>query len=167
MLQLVKFIERAERSAFWLFILNVALRRIIPFNAPHRFRITQIAIGSVTIKIPYRRRNLNHIKGLHACALATVAEYATGIALLSRLGQDYRIIMRSMQVDYQFQGKMDASASFSISEQEFQQEVVIPLKNADSIDFVAIPIVKDAAGNILCTPAITWQIKSWQKVRLK
>lgn len=167
MLQLANFIKKAEHSAMWLFLLNVALRRIIPFNAPHRFRIIQIAIGAVTIKIPYRRRNFNHIKGLHACALATVAEYATGIALLSRLGEDYRIIMRSMQVDYQFQGKMDATASFSVSESDFQQLIVTPLKSADSIDFVAKPIVKDAAGNVLCTPAITWQIKSWQKVRLK
>jgi hypothetical protein len=45
------FIERAKHSRFYLWLLNVGLLRMIPFNKPHGFRI--IEIGTYDIKLLY------------------------------------------------------------------------------------------------------------------
>src|SRR5690606_830190 len=85
MLNLPSAVQKAKTSSFYRRLLNVALDRMIPFNKPHRFRIVEIADDRITTVIPYRKRNLNHIKGLHACALATLSEFTTGFLLLSQL----------------------------------------------------------------------------------
>ena len=127
------FIERAKHSRFYLWLLNVGLLRMIPFNKPHGFRIMEIGDYDIKLLLPYKRKNLNHIRGLHACALATISEYTTGLLLISKLGFDrYRIIMQRLEMDYHYQGKMDATAHFSISEDWLRQHILEPLKFQES-----------------------------------
>src|SRR5688572_29492751 len=98
MKQLLFIFRKAKRSSFFRWLLNLLLGYAIPFNKPHRIRITAIHDDGVSVRLPYRRRNLNHLKGIHACALATTAEYTSGIALLTAIGTDYRLIMKNLSV---------------------------------------------------------------------
>ena len=68
-------IEKAKTSHLYLRFLNWGLYRMIPFNAPHGFEIAEITDWEVKTVLPYIRKNLNHINGIHACALATVSEF--------------------------------------------------------------------------------------------
>ncbi|MFZ9504435.1 MAG: DUF4442 domain-containing protein, partial [Cyclobacteriaceae bacterium] len=91
---------------------------MVPFNKPHGFRIYSFSDWSLTTIIPYRRSNFNHLKGLHACALATISELTSGLLLIMKLNpKQYRIILQRLEMDYHFQGKMDAFGRFEISEQ--------------------------------------------------
>ena len=65
---------KAQHSSFYNFLLNRILWRVIPFNSPHRFRIDVLDTWQLKVSIPYKRRNMNHLKGIHACALATASE---------------------------------------------------------------------------------------------
>lgn len=76
-----KLIKNAESSRFSLWKLNQILWRGIPFNKPHKFKIIEISEGHAKISIPFKRSNLNHIKTLHACSMATCAEYASGLVI--------------------------------------------------------------------------------------
>ena len=79
---------------------------MIPFNKPHGFRIVEIGDYHIKLQLPYKRRNLNHIRGLHACALATLSEFTTGLLLISKLGFDtYRIIYNACEMDYHYQAR--------------------------------------------------------------
>lgn len=80
--KLFSLIEKAKHSKLYLKILNVMLARSIPFNKPHGFTIKEIYDDGFKISLPYKRKNLNHIKGIHACALATLAEYTSGLTLM-------------------------------------------------------------------------------------
>ena len=161
-------IERARHSAFYLWLLNTGLQYKIPFNKPHGFRITKIGEYEIKILIPYRRKNLNHIRGLHACALATISEYAIGLVLLSKLGFDsYRIIMQRLEVDYHYQGKMDSFAEFVISHEWLQQSIKGPLETQDSVVVPCEVKIHDRDGKHLTTAKIYWQIKKWSSVRTK
>ena len=118
MLDPAKIIEKAKHSAFWRWVLNQSLYRMVPFNRPHKFKVVEIDDYFLKALIPYRRSNFNHIRGLHACALATISEFATGFLLLSRLDiRKYRLIMQRIEMDYHYQGKMDAYAAFRISDE--------------------------------------------------
>ena len=162
------FIERAKHSKFYLWVLNAGLARMIPFNKPHGFKILEIGDYHIKILIPYKRKNLNHIRGLHACALATISEYATGLLLISKLGFDtYRIIMQRLEMDYHYQGKMDATAHFAISEQWLNDQIYEPLKSQESATLICEIKIFDAKSNHLTTGKVHWQIKEWKRVKTK
>lgn len=71
MKRLLQLLQDAERSPIRLWLLNRIVARAIPFNAPHGIRIQRITPFGIQATLPYRRKNLNHLKGLHACSLAT------------------------------------------------------------------------------------------------
>lgn len=168
LMDLRNLIEKAQASRFRLWLLNRALAFAIPFNKPHRLKVQKITKTDIEILIPYRRSNLNHIKGLHACGLATLCEYTAGLLLSYRLDlKKYRMIMRSLHMQYHYQGKMDAIARFSISEEWLRNHVTAPLQQSDHV-FVACEVsVHDVQGNLLCTGTSDWQVKNWEKVRVK
>jgi acyl-coenzyme A thioesterase PaaI-like protein len=168
MIDPAKIIEKAKHSPFYLKVLNWQLDRMVPFNKPHGFRIISLSDGYLKTRIPYRRKNLNHIRGLHACALATLSEFTTGFLLLSRLdGRKFRLIMQRLEMEYHYQGKMDATAEFSAPEEWLNERIYQPLQNQDAVVVPCDVKVRDAEGHHLSTGKVFWQIKSWNKVRTK
>lgn len=168
MLSPEQLIQKAEHSAFYRWLLNVSLDRMIPFNKPHGFRIVSISRNELVTRIPYRKSNLNHIRGLHACALATISEFTTGFLLISRLDmKQYRIIMQRLEMDYHYQGKMDAQATFSISDAWLEENIYAPLKTQEAVVIPCEVKIHDSKNNLLTTGKVFWQIKDWQKVKTK
>lgn len=163
-----KIAAKAEKSGFYKWLMNQILWRVVPFNRPHGFWVNRLTAQTCEIKIPYKRNNQNHLKGLHACGLATAGEYASGLLLLYSLDpKKYRLIMKNLQADYQYQGKMAATAQFSLTAKELDQNVLIPLQTQDSVDFTCKIPVYDVAKNHLCTITTFWQIKLWSKTKTK
>ncbi len=163
-----KLIEKAKQSSFYLWLLNVALSRMIPFNLPHGFKIMMLSDEGIKIKLPYKKRNLNHVRGLHACALATLSEFTTGFLLISRLGMDkYRLILQRLEINFHYQGKMDAEAMFSVDEQWLDQKIYQPLQTSDSVVVACEVKINDIKGNHLTTATVHWQLKDWTKVKTK
>ena len=163
-----KLLEKAKHSAFYLKVLNWSLGRMIPFNTPHGFKIYEIEDFRLKIIIPYRRINFNHIRGLHACALATISEFATGFLLLSNLDmKKYRLIMQRLEMDYHYQGKMDAFAEFRISEEWLSENIINPLQTQEAVVVPCEVKIHDSKGNHLTTGKVFWQIKEWSRVKTK
>ncbi|MFT6969692.1 MAG: acyl-coenzyme A thioesterase PaaI-like protein [Roseivirga sp.] len=163
-----RMLEKAKTSKRYLALLNFGLFRMIPFNKPHGIKIVEIKDRSVKTIFPYKKSNFNHIKGLHACGLATVSEFTTGIVLLSSLdSKKYRIIMQKMEMNYHYQGKMDSYAEFSITDEWLKNEVINPIAANDSVVVNCEVKVTDSAGHHLTTGNIYWQVKSWSKVKTK
>ncbi len=168
MLEPAKILEKAKHSAFYLKVLNWSLGRMIPFNKPHGFKIFEIEDFRLKIIIPYRKSNFNHIRGLHACALATISEFATGFLLLSNLDiKKYRLIMQRLEIDYHYQGKMDAFAEFIISKEWLDENISRPLQTQEAIVVPCEVKIHDSKGNHLTTGKVYWQIKVWSKVKTK
>lgn len=168
MIDSTKILEKAKHSSFWLWVLNKAHPFQVPFNGPHGFEVVSLSDQHLKVRIPYRRRNLNHIRGLHACALATVSEFTTGFLLLSRLdGSTYRMIMQRIEIDYHYQGKMDAFAEFSVTEEWLTEAIYTPLKSSDAVVVPCVVKIHDAKGNHLTTGKVFWQFKNWSKVKTK
>jgi acyl-coenzyme A thioesterase PaaI-like protein len=161
-------VQKAKSSSFYLWVLNQALDRMIPFNKPHGFRVKEITDFSIKTLLPYRRKNFNHIRGIHACAMATVSEFTTGFLLISKLdAKKYRLIMQRLEMDYHFQGKMDAYATFSTSTEWLEEKIYTPLKTNDAVLIPCEVKIHDEKGNHLTTGTIFWQVKDWAKVKTK
>ena len=163
-----KLLEKARTSPFYLWLLNWSLDRMVPFNSPHNFRIVELGERHLKVKIPYQRKNLNHIRGLHACALATLSEFTTGFLLISLLDQKkYRLIMQRLEMDYHYQGKMDAFAMFDLPDQWFDQNVNRPLSETGVTVVPCEVKIHDTQGNHLTTGRVFWQIKDWSGVKTR
>lgn len=159
-------INKAQNSKFGLWKLNFLLLRFIPFNRPHRIRIKSLTRDRIEVSLPLIKNNKNHIKGLHACSMATAAEFSSGFLLMSKLDiKKYRLIMESIQVDYHYQGKSDATAIFWISEEEFQNKIVEVLIVEGKVSYTCSVELFDSQQKLLCTAKMNWQIKNWGKVK--
>ena len=167
-MHLPTLLQKARVSAFSRTLLNAILPWMIPFNRPHGFKVVPLPEGGISVQIPYWRINRNHIKGIHACALATAAEMCSGLSVLEHLDpKHYRLIMRSLHMDYHYQAKMNAVASCSPDPEMIRTTVVEPLKTTEAVDYTSTVLLKDSKGNHLATGTITWQVKGWGKVRTK
>jgi len=168
MIDLKYWAQKAVKSSFYLRILNYGLKVSIPFNKPHGIRILELTDQSIKTGIPYKKKNFNHIRGLHACALATLAEFTTGFLLVSRLDpKGFRIIMKSLVMEYHYQGKMAAYANFKADDHWLKKNIYDPLNDSDSVFCECKTEIMDQANNLLATGLITWQVKPWAKVRTK
>lgn len=157
---------KARNSSFWLWVLNRVLGRTIPFNRPHGFRLQEIGENRIVTSCRYRRVNHNHVRGIHACAIATVAEFSAGFLLLTKLEPTrYRLIMSRIEVDYVYQAKEDIYSESQVSTERLDKEVIQPLESSEAVTIVMQSRVRDTSGNAIATAHTTWQIKRWESVR--
>lgn len=161
-------IVKARRSGFWLFVLNLLMARTIPFNSPHKFRISEMSDEHLRTFAPYRKSNFNHIRGIHACAIATVAEFSAGFLLLTKLDPSkYRLIMGRLDADYTYQAKEDIIALAELTSERLHEEVLAPLEQGESTEIVMTTVVSDVSGNEVAEVRTTWQVKRWDRVKTK
>lgn len=168
MINTAGLIERAKTSRLFLRFLNWGLFNLIPFNAPHDFKVIEIKDWEIKIALPFIKKNLNHLSGLHACALATVSEFTTGLMLISKLPPSkYRLILQRLEMEYHYQGKTHAAGHFIISNEWLKENVLTPLETLESVIVPCEIKIHDRKGNHLTTGKVYWQIKDWSKVKTK
>lgn len=163
---LIRLLEKAQSSVLSKWLLNKILSRQIPFNAPHGIKIETVLKDGIQTRLPYHRKNQNHLKGIHACALATLGEFTAGMALIKAIAsEDYRLIMKDLRVEYHKQAREAVSAECLINQDWIRTHVTDPLGSAE---YVFIPLavdVKNGTGKLICTVHVNWQIKKWTAVR--
>ncbi|MBD3639341.1 MAG: YiiD C-terminal domain-containing protein [Crocinitomicaceae bacterium] len=163
-----KHIARAKVSSWGLKKLNLGLWFMIPFNKPHRIKIKKLEDDLVITQIPYKRKNMNHIKGIHACGLATCAEFASGLLLLTKLNaKKYRLIMQSLDMEYLYQAKSDITAEFSVTDDWIKTHVLDPLVENDHVMVKCEIKLYDKDRNQVAVGHTNWQIKDWESVKTK
>ena len=159
-------IEKAAHSGFRLWLLNIALLRLVPFNKPHNLKITAVKKDGITVTARNINKNKNHIGGIHACVLATLCEYVSGLSLLSKLDpKQYRIILKHIHMTYHYQAKKPVSVTFGLTQEEIAQSILQPLGTEEKIFREFIVEAYDTDQNHICTGKINWQIKAWKNVK--
>lgn len=148
--------------------LNKVLTVGVPFNAPHGFKIKKITAHQVVVSLPNRKLNHNHLGGVHACAMATVGEFSAGIALISSFGiSKYRLIMAEMHCEFTWQGKTDLE-SVCVRSGIDQDAIAEGLeKDGTYLQPLETIIYEVGTRKEVCRVKTTWQLKKWDKVRLK
>lgn len=165
---LPKLIENARKSDRWLMVLNRFMRLLIPFNAPHGVKVIEMGFNRVRTSAPYQRKNFNHIRGVHACTIATIGEFSAGLMLISRLDPTrYRLIMSNLEINYLRQAKEDITAETLLDEAELENEILAPLEDKSTTYKTLSTTVTDAGGRKIAMITSKWQIKSWDRVRTR
>lgn len=163
---LMPLTTRARDSKAWLSLLNMVLGRVIPFNRPHGFAIETIGEEFIRTRSRYRKSNFNHIRGIHACAIATIAEFSAGFLLLTKLDPArYRLIMSNLEVEYVYQAKEDIFSESRFNSERLEAEVVAPLEEQELVTVKMESRVFDTSGHDIALAHTTWQIKKWDTVK--
>jgi hypothetical protein len=75
--------------------------------------------------------------------------------------------MKRLEMNYHYQGKMDATAEFIISKEWLDEKVINPLQSEEAVVVPCEVKIHDLKGNHLTTGIIYWQFKDWAKVKTK
>lgn len=150
-----------------LFAFNQAQKIGIPFNAPHGFRFLSISDSVIKSYAPYKKLNQNHVKGIHACAIATVGEMAAGVLLIKNFtAYRYRFILANLEVDYHYQGRTDLIGTCIFNDEE--KERTAKILEADEIPIVEMYTrITDSKDNHIADVRTFWQLKDWKQVKTK
>lgn len=158
--------SRAKDSPLWLWVLNRALGWTIPFNRPHGFELLEIGENVIKTTASYKRANHNHVRGIHACAIATVAEFSAGFLLLTKLDpKRYRLIMSRIEVEYRYQAKERIFSESFLTPEVLAEAIYKPLQEKDAVTITLRSDVKDFSGNEIAVASTCWQVKRWDQVR--
>jgi|TARA_B110000116_G_scaffold263797_1_gene270770 acyl-coenzyme A thioesterase PaaI-like protein len=160
-----KLIARAKSGKPAL--LSRIMQEIIPFNRPHRISVIKISSEKCLVNLPDRRRNRNHLGTMHACAMATAAEFVSGLNVLEAFDiTQYRLIMGRLEVDYLRRPKGGCTAYSSWGDGQLRA-VRSDISTNGVASFTLTSVVLDSLDIKVAEATIYWQVKSWEKVRVK
>ncbi len=158
------YYRKAGNSTFFRWLFNRVLWRTVPFNNPHQLKVIRFEPNQLTIEAPYIKSNRNHVKGMHACLLATLCEYAVGLSLLLQIDpKQYRLLLKSIRMEYHYQARSKVRIDWGIDEAALKV-ITDALKEKEVLVETFTAEVYDETGNHICTGEIEWQLKAWNKV---
>lgn len=130
----------------WIFSRLLGL--MVPYTNSIRSTVLEFEPGHARVLMRDRRRVRNHLRSVHAIALANVGELVTGLSLISGLGSDLRAILTGLDIRYtkKARGPLVAEAMCTIP------EVV------DSIDHPVEATIRDEDGDVVAIVTARWRL---------
>lgn len=108
------------------FVLSKIFGHVVPMVGTAGIRYEEITPNRVVCTLKNRRRMQNNIKGLHAAAMALLAETATGFVAGVNIPDDKILLVKSLHVDYKKVAKGDLKAVATLTEAQRQQILTEP-----------------------------------------
>ena len=130
------------------FLFSLIVGLVIPYTGSIRARVEQLQPGHAIVRLRDRRRVRNHLRSIHAIALANLAEFTTGLATLSGMPDTARAILVGLEIEYSKKARGDiiGECITSIPETEDRQEYKVEV------------ILRDSSGDIVATAWARWLI---------
>jgi acyl-coenzyme A thioesterase PaaI-like protein len=121
---------------------------MVPYSGSIGARVEHFEPGHVTVALRDRRRVRNHLRSVHAIALANVGELSTGLAVLGAMGADVRGILTGLEVSYlkKARGRLTAEAKCSVP----------PVTGP--VDWRVEATIRDAAGDAVAVVTAMWRL---------
>ncbi len=154
-----EWIEKIPSKNLQNKVLDEALEWTIPFNRNLGFRIESLTNCDVVVRSKDKRRRKNHVGGAHACALALLGEYPSGLLIAKNYPIDrYRFIISALNVTYEKQGRGELTS--------YSQAPKVWPEFKDGEAWIEMEtLIKNKDQELVARVQTRWQIKEWSKVR--
>ncbi|MGE8559373.1 MAG: DUF4442 domain-containing protein [Acinetobacter sp.] len=112
-------LPKSIRSTLW----SKAFGRVVPMVGSANIRYLEVSHAKVVVKIENHRAMQNHIGQVHACAMALIAETATGFVTGMNVPDSCIVLIKSLKVDFRrpSKGAMTATATLTEDQQKLMQ----------------------------------------------
>ncbi|MFV5490515.1 DUF4442 domain-containing protein [Acinetobacter sp. ASP199] len=141
-------------------LLSKTFGRVVPMVGSARIRYEQLSHDQVIVSMANHKAMQNHIGQIHACAMALLAETATGFVTAMNVPDSTVVLIKSIQIDYKrpTQGAMRAVATLTAEQQQLMQ-------STDKGETLVQVVVTDESGEapIQCEMLWAWIAKSQLK----
>lgn len=141
------------RTALW----SKAFGRVVPMVGSAKLRYLEVSHSKVVVKIENHKAMQNHIGQIHACAMALIAETATGFVTGMNVPDTSIVLIKSLKVDFKrpSQGALTAVAILTQEQQRLMNET-------DKGETLVQVTVTDESGEepIQCHMLWAWVSKS-------
>jgi len=121
---------------------------LVPYTGTVRPYVLELLPGHAKVRMADRRAVRNHLRSIHAVALANLAEVTSGLALTSGLPASARGIPISLAITYlkKARGTLIAQADVRIPDASREAEY----------DFESV--ISNAAGETVARATVRWRI---------
>ena len=112
-------LPKGIRSTLW----SKAFGRVVPMVGSANLRYLEVSHAKVVVKIENHKAMQNHIGQVHACAMALIAETATGFVTGMNVPDTCIVLIKSFKVDFKrpSKGAMIATATLTDDQQKLMQ----------------------------------------------
>jgi len=144
-------------------LLSKTFGRVVPMVGSARIRYEQVSHDQVMVSMANHKAMQNHIGQVHACAMALLAETATGFVTAMNVPDSAVVLIKSIKIDYKCptQGAMRAIATLTNEQQQLMQ-------STDKGETLVQVVITDESGKapIQCEMLWAWIAKSQLKNRV-
>ena len=132
----------------WLF--GRVIRFAIPYTGTVRPWVREVRSGYARVQLKDRRRVRNHLRSIHAIALANIGEFTGGLAMTATLPSDVRSILLKLEVEFVKKARGLVTAECHCD---------VPAVGGAPVDHVVRTVITDAAGDVVTNVAATWRLE--------
>ena len=141
-------------------LLSKTFGRVVPMVGSAKIRYQEISASKVVVSMANHKVMQNHIGQIHACAMALLAETATGFVTAMNVPDSAVVLIKSLKVDFKrpTKGAMTAVATLTPE----QHQLIKKKKKCETLVHV---IVTDESGEapIQCEMLWAWIAKNQLK----
>ena len=149
-------LPKGIRSTLW----SKAFGRVVPMVGSANIRYLEVSHAKVVVKIENHRAMQNHIGQVHACAMALIAETATGFVTGMNVPDSCIMLIKSLKIDFKRPSKSAMTATATLTDD--QQKLMQSTEKGETLVSVR---VTDESGEepIQCEMLWAWVSKSQLK----
>ena len=133
----------------WLF--HRILFRLVPYSGSTGARVTTLEPGRADVRLPDRRAVRNHLRSIHALALANVGELASGLAMLTALPTGVRGIVTGLEIDFHAKARGTVTASA-------RPAVPVVDGSTGSVEHRVRAEIRNEEGEVVATTHVRWRL---------
>lgn len=138
--------------------ISKVLGRTVPLVGTAGLRYEAIDTERVVVSIRNQRKVQNHIQGVHAAAMALLAETATGFCVGMNVPDDKLPLIKTMKVDYLKRSQGDMRAEAHLTEAQIKQ-----IRTQDKGEVTVAVKITDASGQEPIQAQMVWAWVSKQR----
>lgn len=129
-------------------VFNRILGVLVPYTGSIQPQVEALEPGYCKVAVEDRRKVRNHLRCVHAIALANLGEAATGLALLSALPPTMRGIVTSLTTEYRKKARGRLTAEARVEALDEAVEKKISVKGH----------IRDESGTEVATVTAEWTV---------